>query len=117
MHLTQLSSDGITLEAEAAHGTVTRHYRLHQKGQETSTNSIASIFAWTRGLEHRLHYQLVLIFLMCYIIVAFALHRLSSVYYFNIILCAEQSLIIIRDLWSLLRIWNQHVLRLLNLEK
>lgn len=48
-----LSSDGKTLEAEAAHGTVTRHYRLHQKGQETSTNSIASIFAWTRGLEHR----------------------------------------------------------------
>lgn len=50
----QLSSDGKTLEAEAAHGTVTRHFRLHQKGQETSTNSIASIFAWTRGLEHRL---------------------------------------------------------------
>lgn len=48
-----LSSDGKTLEAEAAHGTVTRHYRLHQKGQETSTNSIASIFAWTRGLGHR----------------------------------------------------------------
>ncbi|PSS35234.1 Isocitrate dehydrogenase [Actinidia chinensis var. chinensis] len=48
-----LSSDGKTLEAEAAHGTVTRHYRLYQKGQETSTNSIASIFAWTRGLEHR----------------------------------------------------------------
>ncbi|KAL1205989.1 Isocitrate dehydrogenase [NADP], chloroplastic/mitochondrial [Cardamine amara subsp. amara] len=48
-----LSSDGKTLESEAAHGTVTRHYRLHQKGQETSTNSIASIFAWTRGLEHR----------------------------------------------------------------
>ncbi|CAN6453175.1 unnamed protein product [Victoria cruziana] len=48
-----LSSDGKTLEAEAAHGTVTRHYRQHQKGQETSTNSIASIFAWTRGLEHR----------------------------------------------------------------
>lgn len=48
-----LSSDGKTLEAEAAHGTVTRHFRLHQKGQETSTNSIASIFAWTRGLEHR----------------------------------------------------------------
>ncbi|KAF6134993.1 hypothetical protein GIB67_014042 [Kingdonia uniflora] len=47
-----LSSDGKTLEAEAAHGTVTRHFRLHQKGQETSTNSIASIFAWTRGLEH-----------------------------------------------------------------
>ncbi|KAK9119753.1 hypothetical protein Scep_017846 [Stephania cephalantha] len=43
-----LSSDGKTLEAEAAHGTVTRHFRLHQKGQETSTNSIASIFAWTR---------------------------------------------------------------------
>ncbi|KNA21898.1 hypothetical protein SOVF_038310, partial [Spinacia oleracea] len=40
-------------EAEAAHGTVTRHFRLHQKGQETSTNSIASIFAWSRGLEHR----------------------------------------------------------------
>ncbi|KAI5014283.1 hypothetical protein ZWY2020_055673 [Hordeum vulgare] len=49
-----LSSDGKTLEAEAAHGTVTRHFRLHEKGQETSTNSIASIFAWTRGLEHRL---------------------------------------------------------------
>uniref|UniRef100_A0A1J3FCS6 Isocitrate dehydrogenase [NADP] n=1 Tax=Noccaea caerulescens TaxID=107243 RepID=A0A1J3FCS6_NOCCA len=48
-----LSSDGKTLESEAAHGTVTRHFRLHQKGQETSTNSIASIFAWTRGLEHR----------------------------------------------------------------
>ncbi|KAL8153268.1 hypothetical protein V2J09_011028 [Rumex salicifolius] len=48
-----LSSDGKTLEAEAAHGTVTRHYRLHEKGQETSTNSIASVFAWTRGLEHR----------------------------------------------------------------
>ncbi|CAL9117169.1 unnamed protein product [Musa textilis] len=48
-----LSSDGKTLEAEAAHGTVTRHFRLHQRGQETSTNSIASIFAWTRGLEHR----------------------------------------------------------------
>ena len=41
------------IEAEAAHGTVTRHYRQHQKGQETSTNSIASIYAWTRGLEHR----------------------------------------------------------------
>lgn len=49
----QLSSDGKTLEAEAAHGTVTRHFRFHQKGQETSTNSIASIFAWTRGLGHR----------------------------------------------------------------
>jgi len=45
--------DGKTIESEAAHGTVTRHYRLHQKGQETSTNSIASIFAWTRGLLHR----------------------------------------------------------------
>ncbi|XP_054723789.1 isocitrate dehydrogenase [NADP] cytoplasmic-like, partial [Uloborus diversus] len=45
--------DGKTVEAEAAHGTVTRHYRMHQKGQETSTNPIASIFAWTRGLMHR----------------------------------------------------------------
>lgn len=45
--------DGKTVEAEAAHGTVTRHYRAHQKGEETSTNSIASIFAWTRGLAHR----------------------------------------------------------------
>ncbi|CAJ0602970.1 unnamed protein product [Cylicocyclus nassatus] len=45
--------DGKTVEAEAAHGTVTRHYRMHQKGQETSTNPIASIFAWTRGLSHR----------------------------------------------------------------
>ena len=48
-----LTPDGKTVEAEAAHGTVTRHYRQHQKGQETSTNSIASIFAWTRGLAHR----------------------------------------------------------------
>jgi isocitrate dehydrogenase len=48
-----LSPDGRTVEAEAAHGTVTRHYREHQKGRETSTNSIASIFAWTRGLAHR----------------------------------------------------------------
>ncbi|CAM6013049.1 unnamed protein product [Sphagnum balticum] len=45
--------DGKTIEAEAAHGTVTRHFRVHQKGGETSTNSIASIFAWTRGLSHR----------------------------------------------------------------
>jgi isocitrate dehydrogenase len=45
--------DGKVLESEAAHGTVTRHYREHQKGRETSTNSIASIFAWTRGLAHR----------------------------------------------------------------
>jgi len=45
--------DGKIAEAEAAHGTVTRHYRAHQRGEETSTNSIASIFAWTRGLEHR----------------------------------------------------------------
>jgi isocitrate dehydrogenase len=48
-----LSPDGKTVEAEAAHGTVTRHYRQHQKGEATSTNSIASIFAWTRGLAHR----------------------------------------------------------------
>ncbi len=48
-----LTPDGKTVEAEAAHGTVTRHYREHQKGRETSTNSIASIFAWTRGLTHR----------------------------------------------------------------
>jgi len=45
--------DGKTVESEAAHGTVTRHYRMHQQGKETSTNPIASIFAWTRGLEHR----------------------------------------------------------------
>ncbi|KAH9073918.1 hypothetical protein Ae201684P_003417 [Aphanomyces euteiches] len=48
-----MTPDGKTIEAEAAHGTVTRHYRVHQKGGETSTNSIASIFAWTRGLLHR----------------------------------------------------------------
>lgn len=48
-----MTPDGKTLEAEAAHGTVTRHYREHQKGNETSTNSIASIYAWTRGLSHR----------------------------------------------------------------
>jgi isocitrate dehydrogenase len=48
-----LTPDGKTLEAEAAHGTVTRHYRQHQKGEPTSTNPIASIFAWTRGLAFR----------------------------------------------------------------
>ena len=48
-----MSPDGKTVESEAAHGTVTRHYRLHQQGKETSTNPIASIFAWTRGLAHR----------------------------------------------------------------
>ena len=48
-----MTPDGQTVEAEAAHGTVTRHYREHQKGKATSTNSIASIFAWTRGLAHR----------------------------------------------------------------
>ncbi|MEM9705336.1 MAG: NADP-dependent isocitrate dehydrogenase [Pseudomonadota bacterium] len=48
-----MTPDGKTVEAEAAHGTVTRHYRQHQKGEATSTNSIASIYAWTRGLSHR----------------------------------------------------------------
>ena len=48
-----MTPDGQTLEAEAAHGTVTRHYRQHQRGEQTSTNPIASIFAWTRGLAHR----------------------------------------------------------------
>ena len=48
-----MSPDGKTIEAEAAHGTVTRHYRMHQQGKETSTNPIASIFAWARGLYHR----------------------------------------------------------------
>lgn len=48
-----ITPDGKTLEAEAAHGTVTRHYRMHQQGKETSTNPIASIYAWTRGLQHR----------------------------------------------------------------
>jgi len=48
-----MTPDGKTVEAEAAHGTVTRHYRQHQKGEETSTNPIASIFAWTGGLKHR----------------------------------------------------------------
>ena len=48
-----MTPDGKTVEAEAAHGTVTRHYREHQKGKETSTNSVASIFAWTGGLKHR----------------------------------------------------------------
>ena len=48
-----MTPDGNNIESEAAHGTVTRHYRLHQKGEETSTNPIASIFAWTRGLYHR----------------------------------------------------------------
>ena len=48
-----MSPDGRTVEAEAAHGTVTRHFRQHQRGEQTSTNSVASIFAWTRGLSHR----------------------------------------------------------------
>jgi isocitrate dehydrogenase len=48
-----MTPDGKVVEAEAAHGTVTRHYREHQKGKETSTNAMASIFAWTRGLAHR----------------------------------------------------------------
>ena len=48
-----MSPDGKTVESEAAHGTVTRHYRMHQEGKETSTNPIASVFAWTRGLAHR----------------------------------------------------------------
>jgi isocitrate dehydrogenase len=48
-----MTPDGKTVEAEAAHGTVTRHFREHQKGKQTSTNPIASIFAWTRGLAHR----------------------------------------------------------------
>ena len=48
-----MTPDGQTVEAEAAHGTVTRHYRQHQAGKETSTNSIASIYAWTGGLKHR----------------------------------------------------------------
>ena len=53
MTSTLVTPDGKTMESEAAHGTVTRHYRLHQKGEETSTNPIASTFAWTRGLMHR----------------------------------------------------------------
>jgi len=53
MTSTLVTPDGKTMEAEAAHGTVTRHYREHKKGNETSTNPIASIFAWTRGLTHR----------------------------------------------------------------
>ena len=53
MTSTLLTPDGKVMEAEAAHGTVTRHYRMHQQGKETSTNPIASIFAWTRGLIHR----------------------------------------------------------------
>ena len=53
MTSTLVTPDGLTMEAEAAHGTVTRHYRMHQKGMPTSTNPLASIFAWTRGLEFR----------------------------------------------------------------
>jgi isocitrate dehydrogenase len=48
-----MTPDGKVVEAEAAHGTVTRHYRQHQKGEQTSTNSVASIYAWTGGLKHR----------------------------------------------------------------
>jgi isocitrate dehydrogenase len=53
MTSTLITPDGGTMEAEAAHGTVTRHFRAHQQGQRTSTNPIASIFAWTRGLAFR----------------------------------------------------------------
>ena len=53
MTSTLVTPDGMTMEAEAAHGTVTRHYREHPKGNPTSTNPIASIFAWTRGLAFR----------------------------------------------------------------
>lgn len=53
MTSTLVTPDGNSFESEAAHGTVTRHYREHQKGRETSTNPIASIFAWTRGLVQR----------------------------------------------------------------
>jgi isocitrate dehydrogenase len=53
MTSTLVTPDGEIMEAEAAHGTVTRHFRQHQKGKETSTNPLASIFAWTRGLAHR----------------------------------------------------------------
>jgi len=53
MTSTLVTPDGKTMEAEAAHGTVTRHYRQHQQGNKTSTNPIASIFAWTRGLDFR----------------------------------------------------------------
>jgi isocitrate dehydrogenase len=53
MTSTLITPDGQTMEAEAAHGTVTRHFREHQQGRPTSTNPIASIFAWTRGLEFR----------------------------------------------------------------
>jgi isocitrate dehydrogenase len=52
-----LAPDGKTVEAEAAHGTVTRHFREHQKGKATSTNPIASIFAWTRGLSYRAQFD------------------------------------------------------------
>jgi len=52
-----MTPDGKIVEAEAAHGTVTRHFREHQKGRETSTNSIASIFAWTRGLIYRAQFD------------------------------------------------------------
>ena len=55
MTSTLTTPDGSSFESEAAHGTVTRHYREHQKGRETSTNPIASIFAWTRGLVQRGH--------------------------------------------------------------
>ncbi len=48
-----MTPDGRTVEAEAAHGTVTRHFRQHERGEQTSTNSVASIYAWTRGLAHR----------------------------------------------------------------
>jgi isocitrate dehydrogenase len=52
-----MTPDGKTVEAEAAHGTVTRHYRQWQRGEQTSTNSIASIFAWTRGLTYRARFD------------------------------------------------------------
>jgi len=75
----QICPDGKTIEAEAAHGTVTRHFRVYEKGGETSTNSIASIFAWTRGLGHRYIFQLKYFILGVFVMLHIDLiHRLTS---------------------------------------
>lgn len=87
----QICPDGKTIEAEAAHGTVTRHFRVHQKGGETSTNSIASIFAWTRGLGHRYVLKLIFqrwIFLLGCILVIFIISPAE----FKIVLPSKNSM-------------------------
>lgn len=116
----QVCPDGKTIEAEAAHGTVTRHYRVHQKGGETSTNSIASIFAWSRGLAHR--YK-VLIFVFCkiasfnFVSTRCIRNSIDIDVYLELLLLTGQSWMIMLNYWISPRNWKLHVLGLWNLER